>query len=89
MFRKTSLHFPDDKLDLITRKRIYPYDYIDSEDKYKETQLPPEEKFDNKLNECGITDEEYVHAQRVWKTFNMKNLGKYAELYINRLTQMH
>ncbi|CAL1278657.1 unnamed protein product [Larinioides sclopetarius] len=81
-FRETSLHFPDDKLDLITRKGVYPYDYMNSEDKYEETKLPPKDKFYNKLNECHITDEEYRHAQRVWKAFNIKNLGEYTDLYV-------
>ncbi|GBM81901.1 hypothetical protein AVEN_22881-1 [Araneus ventricosus] len=81
-FRETSLHFPDDKLDLITRKGVYPYDYMDSKDKYEERKLPPKDKFYNRLNECHITDEEYQHAQRVWKAFNIKNLGEYTDLYI-------
>ncbi|GBN48631.1 hypothetical protein AVEN_140029-1 [Araneus ventricosus] len=81
-FRETSFHFPDDKLDLITRKGVYPYDYMDSKDKYEETKLPPKDKFYNRLNECHITDEEYQHAQRVWKAFNIKNLGEYTDLYI-------
>ncbi|GBM60233.1 hypothetical protein AVEN_273538-1 [Araneus ventricosus] len=81
-FRETSLHFPEDKLDLITRKGVYPYDYMDSKDKYKETKLPPKDKFYNKLNDCYITDEEYKHAQRVWKEFNIKNLGEYTDLYV-------
>ncbi|GBN06597.1 hypothetical protein AVEN_226359-1 [Araneus ventricosus] len=81
-FRETSLDFPDDKLDLITRKGVYPYDYMNSKDKYEETKLPAKDKFYNGLNECHITDEEYQHAQRVWKAFNIKNLGEYTDLYI-------
>lgn len=55
---------------------------MDSRDRYEETQLPPKDKFYNKLNECDITDEEYKHAQRVWKEFNIKNLGEYTDLYV-------
>ncbi|GFW55306.1 uncharacterized protein TNCV_116921 [Trichonephila clavipes] len=29
-FRETSKYFPEDKLDLVTRKGVYPYDYMDS-----------------------------------------------------------
>ena len=29
-----------------------------------------------------IGDEDYEHTQRVWKEFNMKNLGEYHDLYL-------
>ncbi|GIY36505.1 hypothetical protein CEXT_572921, partial [Caerostris extrusa] len=71
-----------DQLDLITRKGVYPYDYMDCEEKYKETELPPKEVFYNRLNECDISDEDYKHAQNVWKSFNINNLREYSELYV-------
>ena len=40
----------------------------------KETQLPSKEAFYSRLNAEGISDENYAHAQEVWKTFEMKNL---------------
>ncbi|GIY74294.1 uncharacterized protein CEXT_131881 [Caerostris extrusa] len=72
----------EDKLDLITRKGVYPYDYMDCEEKYKETELPPKEAFYNRLNECDISDEDYKHAQNVWKSFNINNLREYSKLYV-------
>ena len=33
------------RLDLLLRKGVYPYDYVDSLDKLKETSLPPIEEF--------------------------------------------
>ena len=29
-----------------------------------------------------ITDKDYEHAQKVWSTFNIKNLGEYLDLYV-------
>ena len=37
--------------------------------------------FYSKLNEEGISDENYEHVQEVWKTFEMKNLENYHNLY--------
>ena len=31
--------------------------------------------------EC-ITDEDYEHAERVWKDFKLKNLDDYHDLYL-------
>lgn len=28
-----------------------------------------------------MSDEEYKHAQEVWKTFKLKNMGEYHDLY--------
>ena len=40
-------------VDLLTRKGVYPYDYVSSIEKLSETQLPPKEEFYSKLNdEC-------------------------------------
>ena len=36
----------------------------------------------SELNKEHITDKDYVHAQKVWKAFNIKNLGEYYDLYV-------
>ena len=51
--------------------------------KLKETELPSKEAFYSRLNDEGISDENYAHAQGVWKTFKMKNLEDYHNLYNN------
>ena len=54
---------------------------MDSPKKLKESQLPPKEVFYSRLNDKGIGNENYAHAQKVWKTFEMKNLEEYHNLY--------
>ena len=68
--------------DLLYKKGIYPYEYMDSWERFSETKLPDKEKFYSKLNDEHITDEEYAHAQTVWETFEFKTLGDYHDLYV-------
>ena len=55
---------------------------MDSWEKFNETSLPDKESFYSELNKEGITDEDYAHAQKVWKVFEIKNLGEYHDLYV-------
>ena len=66
---------------LLTRKGVYPYEYMTSWDKFKES-LPPVEAFYSKLNMSKISGNDYQHAQRVWKEFGIRNLGDYHDLYL-------
>ena len=68
--------------DLLTRKGIYPYEYMSSWDRFEETQLPPIEAFYSKLNMSSISSDDYQNAQRVWKDFRIHNLGAYHDLYL-------
>ena len=67
---------------LVKRKGVYPYDYMDSFQKFEETELPTQEQFYSLLNKESISDEDYQHAQNVWKTFNMKSMGDYHDVYL-------
>ena len=67
---------------LLTRKGVYPYDYVSSIEKLAETQLPPKEKFYSKLNDEDITDEDYQHSIKVWNTFKCQTIKDYHDLYL-------
>ena len=54
---------------------------MNSPERLKETQLPPKEAFYSRLNDEGISEENYTHAQEVWETFEIKNLEDYHNLY--------
>ena len=62
-------------VDLLTRKGVYPYDYISSLEKLSETQLPPKEEYYSKLNDEDITEDDYQHANNVWDSFKCKSLN--------------
>ena len=55
---------------------------MDSWEIFGETSLPDKEAFYSELNLEDITDEDYEHAQKVWKVFGIKNLGEYHDLYV-------
>ena len=50
-------------------------------ERLKETKLPPKEAFYSKLNNEDISDEDYAHAQKVWRMFKMERFQDYHNLY--------
>ena len=81
LLKYTSKMFKGTKFDLMVRKGVYPYDYMDSFDKFN-SPLPKKEEFYSILNNEHISDENYKHAQNVWNIFNLKNMGEYHDLYL-------
>ena len=67
------------KLILLLRKEIYPYEYIGSQEKFDETSLPDKGAFYSSLNMESITIVDYRHAKRL---YNINNLGDYHDLYV-------
>ena len=70
------------KFVLLLRKGVYPYEYMDSWERFNETSLPPKESFYSELNLEDISDKDYLHAQKVWDVFEIRNLGEYHDLYV-------
>ena len=70
------------KFVLLLRKGVYPYEYMDSWERFNETSLPDKEAFYSKLNEERISNINYAHGQTVWKVFEIKNLGENHDLYV-------
>ena len=61
---------------MLLRKGVYPYEYLDSWERFNETILPNKKAFDSKLYLEDITDEGYIHAQKVFEKFKLKSLGE-------------
>ena len=66
----------------LPRKGFYPYEYIDSWERFNKTSLPDKKAFYSKLNLEDITGKDYAHAKKVFKELKLKNLGDYQDLYI-------
>ena len=56
------------KFFLLLRKGIYPDEYITD--------------FYSELNLEGISDAHYEHVKKIWEAFEIQNLGKYHDLYV-------
>ena len=78
----TSQVFKGKKLNLMSQKGVYPYDFMDSFEKFDQTELPTKDQFYSILNDQHITDDEYDHAKKVWKAFKIKTMGEYHDLYL-------
>ena len=78
-FQITARYEP--RRELLLRKGVYPYEYMDSWERFADTQLPPKASFYSKLTGEHISDEDYAHAQKVWETFGIQNMGEYCNLY--------
>ena len=66
----------------LLKKDVYPYEYMDSWERFNETTLPRQIDFYSKLNIQHVTNNDDEHAQKVWDTFNIKDLGEYHDLYV-------
>ena len=71
-----------DKFVMLLRKGVYPNEYMDGWDKFNETSIPNKEPFYCNLTMENITETDYIHANNVFKTFKLNNLGDYHDLYV-------
>ena len=69
--------FSYDQLKILKRKYAYPYEWVDSYEKFNYPSLPPKgfvysSLRDGKRDESNghISDEQYLHLQNVWDIFN-------------------
>ena len=80
-FQNTSKFYDGRQLNLLVRKGVYPYDFMDSFKRLDEKELPATEKCYLRLNDENISDEDYEHAKKVWKHFKMNTFRDYHNLY--------
>ncbi|CAB4035686.1 Hypothetical predicted protein, partial [Paramuricea clavata] len=82
MFPILQKHTEAERVPLLLRKGVYPYDYKDSVKKFDEETLPPKECFYSILNDEHVTDTDYNHATRVFEAFGCQSMGDYHDLYL-------
>ncbi|KYM95999.1 hypothetical protein ALC62_13348 [Cyphomyrmex costatus] len=80
--RSIFFNLDEHKFAFLTRKGVFPYEYVNSFDKLNETSLPPREAFYSSLTDEDISVDDYQHATDVWRRFRINTLGDYSDLYL-------
>ena len=70
------------ELKLLTRKGVFPYEYIDSYEKLNKIVIPDRMDFLSKLTQEEISILDFEHAKNVWSLFHCKSLKEYLYLYL-------
>ena len=85
------LEFDTDKLEILKRKDAYPYEWLDSYEKFKYPSLPEKKYFYSSLRDGKrdrsnghISDEQYQHLQNVWDTFNFNTFKDFHNHYLKK-----
>ena len=92
-------YFQGERMELMCGKGIYPYEYMTGVKRLRERSLPLKKEFASLLNEgtattdaiilpSQISEEDYQHAQKIFKTFGCEDLAGYTVLYCNRLQRL-
>jgi hypothetical protein len=81
-FELLQREIPSHLVKLCLRKGVYPYEHAQSWSVFNETQLPERSMFYSKLTDEHISEDDYTHAQNVWKTFGFRKFGEYHDLYL-------
>ena len=58
-FKHSSQEFSDDLLELVKQKGVYPYEYMNSFEKFSEDKLPDKCKFFSSLKNESISEKNY------------------------------
>jgi hypothetical protein len=81
--KETKKNFPNpNEFNLMNKKGIFPYNFIDTIEKMDHTSLPSKAQFYDQLKDEHISDESYERAKEVWRVFGCKNLGDYSDIYL-------
>ena len=82
-FKSEWSHIEEEAFDMLIGKGVYPYEYIDSWNKFDECILPRIDCFHSTLTNLNIFEQDHKFAQELWEKFHLKNIGDLHDLYMN------
>ena len=88
--------FDSENLELLKQKDAYPYEYMNSFERFNEKKLPARKYFfsstkkgkignDGKISDGHISLKDYLTCERIWDKFKMKNMGDYHVDYLKKM----
>lgn len=80
-YLKETYHAPDENIDLLLGKQVFPYEWMTGPEVLQERQLPPIECFYDGLNGKPLKPEKYAHALQVYEKFRCETFLDYVRLY--------
>ena len=92
-FKYLAEEFGSENLKLLKQKVDYPYEYMNSVERFNEEKLPARKYFysstkDGKVGDSGkisdghISVKNYLTCEKIWDKVNMKNMGGYHDHYL-------
>ena len=87
--------FGSENLELLKQKGDYPYEYMNSFERFNEEKLPARKYFfsstkkgkigdDGKISDGHISFKDYLTCEKIWDKFNIKNMGDYHDHYLKK-----
>ena len=87
--------FDSENLELLKQKDAYPYEYMNSFERFKEKKLAARKYFysstkdgkigdDSKISDGHISVKDYLMCEKIWDKFNMKNMADYHDRYLKK-----
>ena len=85
--------FGSKNIELLKQKGAYPYEHMNSFEKFNEEKLPAKKYFysstkdgkisdDGKIPESHVSAKDYLTCEKIWHKFEMKNMGDYHDHYL-------
>ena len=87
--------FGSKNLELLKQKGAYPYEYMNSFERFNEEKLPARKCFfsstkkgkidnDGKISDGHISFKDYLTCEKIWDKFDVKNMGDYHNYYLKK-----
>ena len=94
-FKYLIKEFGSENLELLKQNGSYPYQYMNSFEKFNEEKLPARKYFyssakdgkisdDGKISKGHISVKDYLTCEKTWDKFEMKNTGDYHDYYLRK-----
>ena len=87
--------FGSENLELLKQKGAYPYEYMNSFERFNEEKLPAKKYFyssikdgkigdDGKISDGHISLKDYLTCEKIWDKFDIKDMGEYHNHYLKK-----